>query len=507
MVKAGDKEFLIAKVNGKYYATAGHCNHYGAPLDKGAMHDHRVVCPWHHAAFDVRTGNHEEPPAIDSIPTLELDIEGSEIYINVPDDYQDFREPDMKVPDKVDEELTVVILGAGAAGNAAAQTLREDGFPGRIIMITREERLPYDRPNLSKEYLSGEAPAEWMPLRDDDFFEKNKIDFRRGLNVKKIDPAGHMVSFDDGSWQSFHRLIIATGSEPIELDLPGSDLGHIETLRTFDDCDRIIAELREDSKVAIIGASFIGMETAHSLTQRDIPVTVIAPDTTPFEFVLGKEVGNIFLDEHKKRSVDFRLGRKPASFKGENGVVNKVLLDNGDEIEADLVIMGIGVKPNVSDLTRELDLSNDGGVIVDQYLRATDEIYAAGDVAAYKDFRTGRLTRIEHWRHAHQQGIVAAHNIAGFNIPYKRVPFFWTSQAGLELKYVGHAENWDETIIDGDIENREFVIYYVENGVVTGAAAMNRDRDIAAVEELMRVGKMPTAERITDEPIIDLLKE
>ncbi|MFP4529234.1 MAG: FAD-dependent oxidoreductase [Candidatus Kapaibacterium sp.] len=505
IVKAGDHQFLLARQNDKYYAVAGHCNHYGAPFDNAAFHDHKVTCPWHHAAFDVRTGKHLEPPAIDSIPSLDLEIEDGDIYIIVPDDYKEFRMPDMKVPDHVDEELTYVIIGAGAAGNAAAQTLREDGFPGRIIMFTREEHLPYDRPNLSKDYLSGNAPREWMPLRDDDFFEKNKIDLRRGIEIRKINVAEHMVSFTDGGWQSFHKLLIATGGEPIRLDLPGSDLGRVETLRTLDDCDRIISQITDAKKAVIVGASFIGMETADSLTRRGLDVTVVAPESTPFEFTMGKDIGRIVREEHEKNGVKFRMGRKPKRFEGDNLIVRKVVLDNDDVLDADIVIMGIGVRPTVSDLTRELRLNDDGGVIVDQYLRAAEEVFAAGDIATYKDFRTGELNRIEHWRHAHQQGIVAAHNMAGKNVPYKKVPFFWTRQAGLGLKHVGTPGKWDETIIDGDMKNREFVVYFVRKGMITAAAGINRNHEIAAIEELMKIGKMPAPDKIRERPITEYL--
>jgi len=488
-VSVGETPVLLVRTDDKCHAIAAHCTHYGAPLVEGALVEGRIICPWHHACFNAATGDMLEPPALDSLASFPVTVEGDDIYIALPEQPADRRTPEMTKYDSKRNEGEIVILGGGAAGYMASQTLREEGFVGRITIVTREDRMPYDRPNLSKDYLAGNAEPEWMPLRPDDFFETHGIEVLREREVAKVDTAAKKIVFDDGETLQYDKLLVATGGVPRKLNLPNADLKNILLLRSFDNADEIIAAAMEAKRAAIIGASFIGMETAASLKQRGVAVTVIAPDKVPFEKVLGTEIGGLFRKIHEGNGVEFRLGSNVKGFEG-NEIVNAVVLDTGEKIEADLVIAGIGVVPATSSL-EGFELHKDGGVIADKYLKIGDDVYAAGDIVHFPDARTGESTRIEHWRTALQQGRTAARNMAGNATVFDAVPFFWTTQFDATLNYVGHAHGWDEIIFQGDIKSRDFLAFYVNDNRVSAVAGMNRDTELAYMEELIRLDRMP----------------
>ena len=493
-VKVGETPVLLARINGRCYALAAHCTHYGAPLAEGALVGDRIICPWHHACFHAATGDMLEPPALDSLPSFPVSIEGDDIRIALPADAPDRREPTMAEPDAAAGTRVFVIVGGGAAGYIAAQTLREDGFAGRVVIITREDRTPYDRPNLSKDYLQGHAEPEWMPLRPDDFYDRRGIEILRSKTVTSIDTAARTITFDHGETLRYDALLLATGGTPRTLDLPGSELKNVFVLRSFDSADDIIAAAESAQTIAVIGASFIGMETAASLRQRGKSVTVIAPDRVPFEKVFGGEIGEMFRSVHESNGVEFRLGESVKGFTGSEQVEG-VQLASGETVPAELVIVGVGVRP-VTDFLDGFSLHKDGGVIADEHLRIGPDIYAAGDIVHFPNERTGETTRIEHWRTAEQQGRTAAHNMAGKPTEFDAVPFFWTTQFDATLNYVGHAKDWEEVIVDGDTAARDFLAYYAKDGRVQAIAGMNRDRDLARLEELMRLDQLPTPEQI-----------
>jgi NADPH-dependent 2,4-dienoyl-CoA reductase/sulfur reductase-like enzyme len=399
-----------------------------------------------------------------------------------------------------------VILGGGAAGYAAAQTLREGGFKGRVLMITREDRLPYDRPNLSKDYLQGHAEPEWMPLRPDEFFTEHGIEVLRGKEVARVDAQAKTVSFKGGEQLAYDALLVATGGEPRTLPIAGSELKNVLTLRSFADADAIIAAAEAAKRAVVIGASFIGMEAAASLKTRGLEVTVVAPDQMPFEKTLGAEIGALFQKIHEDNGVQFRLGAKVARITG-NGKVAAVELEAGEKLDADLVVVGIGVKP-ATDFLVGVNLHKDGGVMVDERLRAADGLYAAGDIAWFPSALTGERQRIEHWRTALQQGRIAARNMAGENIAYNSVPFFWTRQFDSGLIYVGHTTSWDEIIFQGDVSAQAFLAFYVKDGRVQAVAGMNREREMAAIEELMRLESLPPPDQLRSGPVnfLELLR-
>ncbi|HEY7184501.1 MAG TPA: FAD-dependent oxidoreductase [Blastocatellia bacterium] len=492
-VDAGGTNILLARVNGAYYAVGGTCPHYGGPLAEGALCGERVICPWHHASFDVKTGDLLEPPAFDALPRYEVKIEGERVIVVIPDEAEDRRAPPMATRDARQDERAFVILGGGAAGYMAAQTLREEGFRGRVLMVTREDRLPYDRPNLSKDYLQGHAEPEWMPLRPDEFFNEYGIEVLRGREATSVDAKAKTVSFKGGERLAYDALLVATGGEPRTLPIAGMDLKNVLTLRSFADSDAIIAAAERAKRAVVIGASFIGMEAASSLKTRGLEITVVAPDQAPFEKALGGRIGALFQKIHEDNGVRFRLGANVSRITG-NGKVEAVEIESGEKIEADLVVVGVGVKP-ATDFLKGVELSNDGGVVVDEHLRAADGLYAAGDIANFPSM-TGERQRIEHWRTALQQGRIAALNMAGRTISYDSVPFFWTRQFDAGLLYVGHVTNWDEIILQGDVSTQNFLAFYVKGNRVQAVAGMNHDRELAVVEGLMREDRMPTPDQL-----------
>jgi len=491
-----DNKILIANIKGKYHAMGASCPHYGAPLEDGIISDNRVVCPWHHSSFDIKTGGLLEPPAYDNIPVYPVNIENDNIVVMLPDKIESSCTPEMVAPDTRKDDRSFVIIGAGAAANAAAQTLRESGFRGRIKMITREKKIPYDRPELSKEFMAGKGKEEWLPLRSKEFYEKHGIDLIFDTKVTKVDTKQNEINLGNGDKLKFDRILLATGGRPRMLDVPGKDLKNIFTLRSRADAETIVAKTENAKKAVVVGANFIGMETANGLAERDLDVTVVAPEKIPMQKVFGNDVGRVFQKAHEDKGTKFMMGRTVEKFEGDDNVTT-VVLDNGEKLDADLVIIGIGVVPSTDNIDG-IGYQPDGSIEVDEHMHLKDNIFAAGDIARFKDWRTGEWTRIEHWRTAEQQGRIAAKNMAEQKTAFDSVPFFWTNQAGLNFQYVGHAEDWDDIIIDGDLDKQDFVAYYIKGNKILAAAGNGRGKEMAAIEELMRKDELPRPERIRE---------
>ena len=502
-VTVGDTKVLLTRLKGKFHAVGAVCTHYGGPLAEGALSGERVVCPWHQASFNVVTGDLEEPPALDAQPCFAVRVEGENVMVSVPEKAPDRRLPAMVKADAAADGRTFVILGAGAAGNAAAETLRQDGFQGRLVMITGEGRLPYDRPNLSKGYLFGAAGPEALPWRPTEFYGDWDIEVLLGRPVVEVDAPGKTLSFADGLRLAYDRLLLATGGVPLTLAGPGAGLGQVFTLRSGDDADAIIAAAGQARRAVVVGTGFIGMEVAASLTKRGLAVTVASPRGIPMERQLGPEIGAMLKKAHEEQGVSFRLGRRVARLAGEPRVTG-VVLDDGQRLEADLVVVGIGVRP-ATDYLKGVPLNPDGSVTVDRHLRVAPDLYAAGDIARFPDWRTGEMIRIEHWRLAQQHGVVAAHNLAGKNVAFARVPFFWSEQFDIFLQYVGYVTEWEEIIFHGEVSARDFLAFYVKGNRVLAAAGLGHDRQLAALAELMRLDKMPTPAELSAGPAFDFV--
>ena len=504
-VAVGETEILLTRLDGKFHAVGAHCSHYKAPLAEGVLSGHHVVCPWHNAYFDVTSGDQLEPPGLDSLACYQVRIEGENVIVSVPEQTTGLRSPAMAQFNPNADGRTFVILGAGAAGVHAAETLRVAGYQGRIVMITQDDRLPYDRTKLSKDYFIGETSSEEMPLRSPDFYKEHAIEVLLNKRVEQVETTTKVIAFTDSASSSnagasgdslnYDALLVATGGKPLQLDIPGADLENILTLRSFADTDRILTLSKQKGQAVVIGSSFIGMETAAGLSQHGLQVTVVSPDSVPFKKILGEEIGKIFQQVHQENGVSFKFGRKAVQFEGRDKV-EAVILDNGDRLKADIVIVGIGVQP-ATDFLEGIDLHpKDGSVVVDEYLRAADGIYAAGDIARYPDWRTSESLRVEHWRVAAQQGRIAAHNMAGKAVKFRGLPLFWTMQFKFPLRYIGHAESWDEIIVDGDLQKQEFIAFYVKNNQVLAVATSHKDTETAAISEFMRLNQTLTVEEL-----------
>jgi NADPH-dependent 2,4-dienoyl-CoA reductase/sulfur reductase-like enzyme/nitrite reductase/ring-hydroxylating ferredoxin subunit len=486
-----DKPVLVARVDGQYFAVSDKCTHYGGPLHEGTLRGNTVMCPWHHACFNIRSGSRVEPPALNDLPHYPLRIENGDILVTLPHDN------DTNPLNKADsaDQQTIVILGGGAAGNAAAETLRREKFAGKIIMLSAVPDLPVDRPNLSKDYLDGHAKPEWMPLRDDNWYAQRDIELRLNTRVTRVDFAAHMVYMEQGDSLHYDKLLLATGAVPRQLrNTPGADLKGIYTLRTLHDAATIIAAVEHGKRGVVIGSSFIGLEVAASLAGgRKASISVVSPESIPFDHILGDDIGLMFQHEHEANGVQFHLGDSVTSFTGENGTVSKVQLKSGKTLDADFVVVGIGVVPatdflNGSGLTLD---EKDHSVRVDNYLQSSQpDVFAAGDIARWGD---GSGTRIEHWRLAEQHGMIAAHNLVGRKDDAdSHVPFFWTTQWKITLNYVGHATQWDEIIYRGSPQDKKFIAFYVKEGQLQAAAGCGYDQELTALEFILQA-KLPLA--------------
>ena len=501
-IAVGDSQILLSKIEDKFYATGAFCSHYGAPLAKGVLCGERIVCPWHNACYNAIAGQQEEPPGLDSLTHFAVRVEGENVLVELPESVPQHRTVEMAKYEPSLDERTFVVLGAGAAGTAAVEVLRQQGFQGKIVMISAEQTPPYDRTKLSKAYLQGNAESDALPLREGEFYDQHSIELRFGSAVTKVDALSKKITLADGSNIEYDSLLLATGATPRKLDVPGANLANIFTIRQPEDVDSILDIVKEAKKALVVGSSFIGMEAAASLIQQGLEVTVVSPDEVPFKKILGDELGKMFHKVHEEKGVTFKLGKKAVEFAGKERV-ESATLDSGEEIATDLVIVGVGVNPN-TDYLEGIELNDkDKSIPVDRYLQTEiKNIFAAGDIASFPYAPMGESTRIEHWRLAAQHGRIAATNMVGNEREVDRVvPFFWSGQYDLKLRYVGHSEDWDEIEIDGDLQQPEFLAYYLKGDRVMAVAGINRDKDIAAISELMRLQKMPDAAAVKDTEI------
>ncbi len=470
-VELNGEKVLLLRDGDAVHAVGGTCPHAGAPLAEGVRDGMRIVCPWHKATFCARTGAVLDPPALDPLPRFMARIEGGRVLLSKPEEA-----PAQHT--EGDDKRCFVIVGAGAAGAVAAQTLRQEGFAGRVVMLDPVNRVPYDRTVLSKYALSGQKGAEKSPLQSQAFYREHRIE-RHTATVTGIDPVGRRITCADGTVLPYDAALLATGGVPSRPNLPGAELEHVFTLRSRADADAILARAEQSERAVILGASFIGLEVAASLRERGLDVTVVGKETAPLEKQLGPEIGAAFVGLHELRGVRFRLGATITALEG-NGTVAAVMLDGGERIPADLVVIGFGVKP-ATRFAEGLERREDGGLVVDAELRAADGLYAAGDIAGFPLRGDGEAIRVEHWRVAEQQGRVAALNMLGRGVRYDAVPVFWTIQYLKRLDYVGHASKWDRVVVHGDLGKPDFLAYYVVDGMVAAAAGLGRDQDTAAL--------------------------
>ena len=478
----GDEEVLLVRSGGDMFAVGAHCSHYHGPLAEGLVTGESVRCPWHHACFDLRTGEAERAPALSPIDCWTVEERDGRIFVTQKREQSKPRATAAKAntPNKI------VIIGGGAAGFAAAEMLRRRGYGGSIVMVSNDAAPPVDRPNLSKDYLAGSAPEDWLPLRPDDFYGASKIDLRLNTEVTAIDTKARQVRCGDGANLTYDRLLLATGAEPVRLPVPAADLPHVHTLRSLADCRAIIADTKSAKRVLVIGASFIGLEAAAALRTRNIEVHVVAPETRPMERVLGPQLGDFIRALHEEHGVVFHLGETVTAFDGR-----RATLKGGGTLDTDVVVVGVGVRPRLA-LAEQAGLTMDRGVAVDAYLRSSaPDIYAAGDIARWPDPHSGAAIRVEHWVVAERQGQTAARNMLGAQERFDAVPFFWSQHYDVPINYVGHAEQWDEIAIDGSVAAKDCVLRYKSKGRVLAVASIYRDLDSLKAELAMEQGAVP----------------
>ncbi|BBP56633.1 apoptosis inducing factor family protein [Pseudomonas sp. St316] len=474
-VKIDDTSILLLRSGDRVRAFQGKCPHAGAPLAKGAVCHGRLICPWHKAAFRAEDGALCEPPALDSLARYHVEVRDGDVWVD------DQPLPTDKVP-PADDARTFVIIGAGAAGTAGAAALREKGFGGRILMIDREAEAGYDRTVLSKYVLAGDmAVNETAPLRDETYFTQQRIERLHG-EVTHLDPDTRHIQLADGRRLDYDAALIATGAVPKVPALPGVDLPQVFVLRSIAHARQILDTARAGQQAVIIGDSFIAMEVASSLRKRELDVTVLARHPVPFAAQLSQSVGQAILARHRANGVVYRTDSEAAQIEGA-GKVEAVVLDNGQRVAADLVIIGVGVRPATepfAGLPREQDES----LSVDAGMRVTDGLWAVGDIATFP--LNGQPLRIEHWRLAQQQARIAAANMLGGDEHYLDVPFFWTYHFGKRYDYLGHAEHWDEVEFKGTPEHPPFIALLGKDGLVAAAVACDEGRAMAALAQRMK---------------------
>lgn len=489
-ITIGDKELLLVKNEDQFFAIDAKCSHYGAPLIKGAVSGSHVICPWHHACFDLKDGCLEEPPGTDNLNAYRVEIKGNDVVLFIED----------QIPTKIYAATTkehYVLIGGGNASFYAAKALRENDFTGKITILSAENHFPYDRIKCSKAFPEDGVKPESIELKNEAFFKQFSIEVKKNQKVASLNVDAKRVTTTAGLDYFYDKVLIATGGKVRKLNVPGAQLKNVYTLRSIENTNTIISACKGIQKVVVIGSSFIGLESASALRKKGLEVHVVGLEEIPFASKWGERVGLMMKKLHEDNGVIFHSSRKLTSIEG-NGRAKKVILDNGETIETELVLVGIGVTPS-TDFIEDLTIEQDDSVSTDEYLSISENIYAAGDVAQFP--YKNKLTRIEHWRLAAQLGTVAGSNMAGAKIAFDKVPFFWTMQHGKNIRYVGFTKDYDEILYHGNVEEMTFLAFYIKGREIEAVLGMNRDTDLAAIELLMQHKRMPEATLIGNQEI------
>jgi NADPH-dependent 2,4-dienoyl-CoA reductase/sulfur reductase-like enzyme/nitrite reductase/ring-hydroxylating ferredoxin subunit len=482
--QADGEEIVLACSGDQFFALGAHCTHYGGPLGEGLVIGDTVRCPWHHACFSLRTGEALRAPALDPVSCWRVERVGDNIFVR-----EKLTPP---APKRVRHApSSIVIVGGGAAGLAAADILRREGYEGPLTIVSADDFPPVDRPNLSKDYLAGTAQEEWVPLRPPDYYRDRKIDLLLHSRVSSLDTKARQIWLENGSALEFDALLLATGADPVRLSIEGATDSQLHYLRTFADSKAIIAKAASAKRVVVVGSSFIGLEVAASLRARGIAVDVVARESQPLERVMGAEVGLFIRKLHETHGVTFHLGETVSRVHGR-----MVTLSGGTALDADFLVLGVGVRPSLK-LAEHAGLAIDRGIAVNEYLETSvPGIFAAGDAVRWPDPHSGERIRVEHWVVAERQGQVAARNMLGHREKFDAVPFFWSQHYDIAINYVGHAEKWDAVEIDGSLDARDCAVTYKKDGRVLAIVTISRDLQSLRAEAAMEAELRPQQKNV-----------
>uniref|UniRef100_T1J5D3 Rieske domain-containing protein n=1 Tax=Strigamia maritima TaxID=126957 RepID=T1J5D3_STRMM len=480
-----DGRVLLVKEDGVFSALGAKCCHYGAPLSKGVLSNGVVRCPWHGACFNSKTGDIEDFPGMDSLAKYNVTVANGKVKLQVTKGelQNGVRQKPMCKRD-LNNNSHYVIIGAGASAASCAETLRQEGFSGKIIMVTKEMHLPYDRVKLSKTL---DLSVDKISLRNTDFYTKYGIELMHNKEVVGVSTKAKILTFKDNLTMRYDKLMIATGGIPRRLELPGSHLDNVVVLRSVNDAN-YISKHSADKNIVILGLSFIGMETAASLVSKAASVTVVGSPSLPFVSVLGEKIAIRLRKFFEDKGVKFSDALTIKEFIGDRGRVKEVLLGDDTKIPADLCLLGIGVNPATGFCqSTNIEMSPEGYIIVNKCMKSNvNDVYAAGDITKFPLFINGNQpSNVQHWQMALSQGKVNFF-----------VPFFWTMFFGVGLRYCGYGVGFDGVVIDGNVDAMEFVAFYIKGDTVVAIATMKRDPVAAKFAEILRSGKTLTRDDV-----------
>ncbi|XP_077422973.1 apoptosis inducing factor mitochondria associated 4 isoform X2 [Vanacampus margaritifer] len=489
VVSVADQNVLLVRTEGRYNAIGSQCSHYNAPLVKGALVGYRVRCPFHGACFNIKTGDIEEYPGLDSLPCHKVTVRDGKVYVAI-------RKKTLKQTRRVKEMCsvlpnithTILLVGGGPAALVCAETLRQNCYQGRIVMVTKDSLPPYDKPKLSKALNEDSGN---IVLRSSEFFQQYGIEVRTEQEAVNVNTRGKAVTMKDGSLLRYDQLLISTGCRARPLSCPGSDLKGVKLLQRYEDGKDIHASCL-GRKAVVVGTSFIGMEVASYLANKASSVAIVGTTKYPYERSLGSQIGHMTMQMLEEHNVKFYMNDSVTEIRGENGLVKEVMLKSGTILEADVVIAGIGVIPNSDFLAdSEVEIDSRKAVVVDKFMRTNiADVFSAGDITSFPlTIRGDQRVSVGHWQMSQAQGRVAALNMLNIPTKMESVPFFWTVLLGKSIRYTGYGEGYTEIIFKGKVEERKFLAFYIKDDAVVAAASLMFDPAVARLAELMATGQ------------------
>ncbi|XP_078037924.1 apoptosis-inducing factor 3 isoform X3 [Augochlora pura] len=500
---AGSK-ILLVKQKGELHALGTKCTHYGALLHTGALGDGRIRCPWHGACFNIKTGDIEDYPGLDSLPCYKVNVDDNGLVrVRAPRTELGLNRRTKKMCDQdSSNQNTVVIVGGGPAGATCAETLRQENFTGNIIVICKEHSVPYDRVKVSKSF---DFDVEQSVLRPPSFYKDHGIEMKLGVEAIGLNTNEKVVELSNDEKLNYNHLFICTGSKPRLPDVPGINLSNIYVLREYTDSQSILSKLSPEKHVVILGLGFIGMEAAAYCVNKCESVTIIGKSRVPLQPVFGATIGNRIRQEFEEKGVKFVFGNNIAQFVAKEtdpNCIGTVVLNNGTVLTADIAIIGIG-STFYTDWVKDssIEMLENGSIKVDKYLKTNlENVYAGGDIAYAPLFGSDELfAAVGHYPLAHYHGKIAAHNICGLNTPLNTIPFFWTSLFGRSYRYAGYGQP-DKIKIYGSLEKFEFFAYYLNNGKVIAMSSVGADPIVSDFANFLHEGKSLTEIIINHNP-------